>query len=91
MNYLIIAALVVVLVVYVVLIPLAKRKNMRNAQEKLQQFYNSLSTGDTIVLSDGIKGQITGIDGEFYKVRIAENVEVELNKFGIVNKLGDSK
>lgn len=91
MNYLIIAALVVVLVVYVVLIPLAKRKNMRNAQEKLQQFYNSLSTGDTIVLSDGIKGQITGIDGEFYRVRIAENVEVELNKFGIVNKLGDSK
>lgn len=91
MNYLIIAALVVVLIVYVVLIPLAKRKNMRNAQEKLQQFYNSLSTGDTIVLSDGIKGQITGIDGEFYKVRIAENVEVELNKFGIVNKLGDSK
>ncbi|KRN93195.1 hypothetical protein IV81_GL000872 [Pediococcus stilesii] len=64
---------------------------MRNAQEKLQRFYNSLSTGDTIVLSDGIKGQITGIDGEFYKVRIAENVEVELNKFGIVNKLGDSK
>ncbi|WP_057804071.1 preprotein translocase subunit YajC [Pediococcus stilesii] len=91
MNYLIIAALVVVLIVYVVLIPLAKRKNMRNAQEKLQRFYNSLSTGDTIVLSDGIKGQITGIDGEFYKVRIAENVEVELNKFGIVNKLGDSK
>lgn len=91
MNYLIIAALVVVLIVYVVLIPLAKRKNMRNAQEKLQQFYNSLSTGDTIVLSDGIKGQITGIDGEFYKVRIAESVEVELNKFGIVNKLGDSK
>ncbi|RWY85880.1 preprotein translocase subunit YajC [Pediococcus acidilactici] len=91
MNYLIVAALLVVLVVYLVLIPLAKRKNMKSAQTKLENFYNSLRIGDLVVLSDGIKGKIMALDGEFYQVQIANNVVVEINKFGIVNKVGERK
>ncbi len=75
------------LVVYLIVIPILKQRNVKSAQHKLDEFYNSLEVGDSIILSDGIKGNLIKKNSENeYLVEISKNVNITINKFGIVNK-----
>lgn len=86
-NYVVVGTIIVLAIIYLILIPILKRRNMKNAQEGLDNFYQSLKIGDVIVLSDGIKGKIVEERSENeYAIEIAKGVKILVNKFGIVNK-----
>ncbi len=40
----------------------------------------SLSKGDEVITSGGVAGQITKVDDDFVKVRVANNVELRVQK-----------
>lgn len=45
-----------------------------------QTLLSGLSKGDEVVTAGGITGQVTKVEDEFIKVRVANNVEMRLQK-----------
>lgn len=86
-NIVLIVLAIIVVLLYFVAIPMAKRKNMKQAQTQMKEFYDGLNVDETVVLADGIQGKIKNITGDIYQIEIAPNVTVTVNKFGIVNKV----
>jgi preprotein translocase subunit YajC len=56
---------------------------MRKKQKQFQQLMSNLKTGDRVVTNSGIYGVITGISDKTLKLRIANNVVVEMDKSAI--------
>lgn len=79
----------VLAVIYLVLIPIFRRKNIKQQQNKMDTFYKSLKRNDTVLLTDGITGVIKSINGDKIKLEIANNVLVNVNKYGIISKVED--
>lgn len=52
-------------------------------QKRRQEMLNSLRRGQKVVTVGGIHGEITGIKDDVVTVRIAEKVEIKLNKAGV--------
>jgi preprotein translocase subunit YajC len=74
--------LVIAIFYFVILLPMKRR------QKKVQQFLEALKVGDRVVTSSGIYGSITKIADRTVKVRIADNVTIELSKAAIVGYQG---
>ncbi|WP_258359955.1 preprotein translocase subunit YajC [Moorella sulfitireducens (nom. illeg.)] len=52
-------------------------------QKRRQEMLNSLKVDDRVVLAGGIHGRITKIKDRTMMVRIADKVEVEVDKAGV--------
>ncbi|AYE37255.1 hypothetical protein D1B17_00695 [Companilactobacillus zhachilii] len=90
-DYLLIAALIVLVVIYVVLIPISRNKQMKQQKAKMDKFYASLSKDDEVLLRDGITGVIEKINGDKIKLKVASNVVVNVNKYGIISKIEEEE
>lgn len=88
-NMFLLILIVVLAVIYLVLIPIFRRKNIKQQQNKMDTFYKSLKRNDTVLLTDGITGVIKSINGDKIKLEIANNVLVNVNKYGIISKVED--
>lgn len=88
-NIALLVLIVILAIIYLILIPLAKRKNIKQQQEKMDSFYKSLKKRDVVLLTDGITGSINSIDKDIVKLKIAQNVVVNVNKYGIISKVED--
>ena len=55
-------------------------------QKKRKEMLESLRRGDNIITIGGIHGEITTLKDDIVTVRIADNVEVKMNKNGINHK-----
>ncbi len=51
----------------------------------------SLKKGDKIITTGGIYAEVIKNEPEFLKVKIADNVEVKLDKAAVARKLNDEK
>ena len=60
-NMFLLILIVVLAVIYLVLIPIFRRKNIKQQQNKMDTFYKSLKRNDTVLLTDGITGVIKSI------------------------------
>jgi len=76
----------VLLIIYCVLLPIVKKRNMRNNQKAMTQFLEALKPQDSVMLSDGILGEIAEINGEVVQLKIADNVTIAVHKYAIVSK-----
>ena len=56
---------------------------MKKKQKEFQQLMSNLKTGDRIVTNSGLYGVITGMLEKSVKVRIANNVVVEMERTAI--------
>lgn len=88
-NMFLLILIAVLAVIYLVLIPIFRRKNIKQQQNKMDTFYKSLKRNDTVLLTDGITGVIKSINGDKIKLEIANNVLVNVNKYGIISKVED--
>lgn len=52
-------------------------------QKKRQQMLQSLKKGDKVVTVGGIKGTITGLTDQEVRLRIADQVQIEMTRSGI--------
>jgi preprotein translocase subunit YajC len=64
---------------------------MKKKQKEFQNLMSNLKTGDRIVTNGGMYGVITGIQERTFKVRIANNVVVEMDKTAISGLAPDEK
>lgn len=66
----------------------------RKKQKEHQKMLESLNTGDEVITTGGIYGEITNRKDDRFVVRIADNTKVEVSKGFIqtvVKKAGESK
>lgn len=52
-------------------------------QRKRQEMLNSVKRGDRIVTVGGIHGEVTGVKDDVLTLRIADKVEIKINKAGV--------
>ena len=55
----------------------------RQEQKKHQERLNNLKVGDRIITSGGIHGIITNVGGDPIKIKIADNVKIDVSKSAI--------
>ncbi|MCW5549095.1 MAG: preprotein translocase subunit YajC [Opitutaceae bacterium] len=66
----------------------------RKKQKEHEKMLAALQSGDEIVTTGGVYGQITNVKDDRFVVRIAENTKVEIGKgfvHGVVRKAGADK
>jgi len=66
----------------------------RKKQKELQKMLAALDTGDEVITSGGIYGEITNKKEDRFVIRIADNTKIEVGKgfvTGVVKKAGASK
>jgi preprotein translocase subunit YajC len=62
----------------------------RKRQKQQEAMIKALKTGDKILTSGGVYGEITNVKDDRLVVRIADNVKVEISRPFVANKLEDS-
>lgn len=62
---------------FVILLP------MRKKQQKVQQFLDSLKTGDRVITTGGIYGQITKLNDQTVQLQVAEKIRIEVARASI--------
>ena len=85
-----IIGLLPIILIFVVLYFLMILPQQRRQKKHLEMIAN-LKKGDRIVTSSGIFGIITNIKEHSFMVKIAEGVEIELDKGSISSKVGASQ
>ncbi|MBM7623211.1 preprotein translocase subunit YajC [Sporohalobacter salinus] len=63
----------------------------KKQKQEHENMVNNLEAGDEIITIGGIKGTITEIDGEEFKLKISPEVEVELVKKAIGRLANNNK
>ena len=56
---------------------------MKRRQKKVQEFQESLKTGDKIVTTSGIYGQITKLNERSIQLQIADKVRIEVARAAV--------
>ena len=85
-----IIGLLPIILIFVVLYFLMILPQQRRQKKHLAMITN-LKKGDRIITSAGIHGIITNVKENSFMVRIAENVEIELDKGSISHKVGGTQ
>src|SRR6476659_5921270 len=70
-------ALILGIFYFVILMPMKRR------QKKVQEFQESLKTGDKIVTTSGIYGQITKLNERSIQLQIADKVRIEVARAAV--------
>lgn len=73
-------------IMYVMMI----RPQMRKEKER-KSMLETMKKGDKVLLSGGIIGQIAQIDGKVVKVKVADNVRLEVVRGGISTILAEDE
>ena len=60
------------------------RPQMKRAKEH-RQLVAGLQKGDEVVTSGGLLGKITGIDDSFVTVKVADNVEIKVQRHAVAS------
>jgi preprotein translocase subunit YajC len=59
----------------------------RKRQKEHQQMVEALAVKDEVATASGIMGRIVAIEADFVVLKIAENVEIKLQKWAVQNVL----
>ena len=59
----------------------------RKRQKEHQQMVTSLAVKDEVATASGIMGRVTAIEQDFVVLKVAENVELKLQKWAVQNVL----
>jgi preprotein translocase subunit YajC len=62
---------------FVILLP------MRRKQQKVQQFLDSLKTGDRVITTGGIYGQIAKLGDQSVQLQVADKIRIEVARASI--------
>jgi preprotein translocase subunit YajC len=85
-----IIGLLPIILIFVVLYFLMILPQQRRQKKHLEMITN-LKKGDRVVTGSGIYGIITNVKENSFMVKIAENVEIEMDKSSVSHKIGGSQ
>lgn len=78
--------IVLILVIFYVLFIVPQRRQQKNRQTMV----NKLGPGAKVLTSGGIYGEIVSVEGDVLLVRIAEDVEIELDQRAIIRVVAEA-
>ncbi|MCV6609062.1 MAG: preprotein translocase subunit YajC [Campylobacterales bacterium] len=79
--------LIVLFGIFYLLVILPQQRQNKKHKETIE----SLKKGDKILTTGGIHGEVEKVEEEFFKVKIADDTVVKLEKEFIVKKLGEDE
>lgn len=86
-NFLLITFIIIMLALYLVAIPLAKKKSMEKKTQHVSEFQDSLRTSDTVMMAAGIIGVVKNIGDQTISLEIAKDTIIEIDKMSVVGKM----
>ena len=54
-------------------------------RKRREEMLNSIMTGTKVLTAGGIYGVVDSVAGDIYKIKIADNVKIEINRAGIAS------
>ncbi len=72
------------ILIFVVFYFMLIRPQMKRAKEH-RQMVSALGKGDEVVTNGGLLGRITDIDESFVTLKVADNVEIKLQRHAVAN------
>lgn len=60
-------------------------------KKRREEMINSIMAGTKIMTIGGLYGTVDSVNGNIYKVKIADNVKIEIDKNGIASVIKDEK
>ena len=79
--------LIILFAVFYFLVILPQQRQAKKHKEMVE----NLKKGDKIVTTGGIIAEVVKNESEFIKAKIADNVEVKIDKAAVARKLNDEK
>ena len=70
-------ALILAIFYFLILMPMQRR------QKKVQEFQGALKTGDRVITTSGIYGQITKVNDKSVQLQIADKVRIEVARASV--------
>lgn len=55
----------------------------RKRQKEHEQLVSNIQKGDEVVMTSGLLGKVTGLDGDYLTIKAAENVELKFQKIAV--------
>jgi len=86
-----IVLLVLLIILYVVVLPLAKKKFQQKQLVTMQSFLNGLSVGDQVMLNSGIIGKVRQIDEHIVHLSIAKDTVIRVDKHSLIGRYNEEK
>ena len=60
-------------------------------RKRREEMMNSIMVGTKILTLGGIYGVVDSVNGDIYKIKIADNVKIEINRNGIASVIKEEK
>ncbi|MCT8310837.1 preprotein translocase subunit YajC [Tetragenococcus halophilus] len=75
--------IIILCVLYLIILPIAKRKSIKRQQEQVDQMHNNITVNDSVILVDGIKGTVKKIEDDEVQLLISKNTTITVKLMGI--------
>ena len=60
-------------------------------KKRREEMMNSIMVGTKVLTLGGIYGTVDSVNGDIFKIKIADNVKIEVNRNGIASVIKDEK
>ena len=60
-------------------------------RKRREEMLNSIMAGTKVLTLGGIYGTVDSVNGDIFKIKIADNVKIEVNRNGIASVIKDEK
>lgn len=75
------------LVLYLIAIPLARKKSMEKKNQDVSKFQDSVKISDTVMMAAGIVGVVKNIGIQTISLEVAKDTIIEIDKMSVVGKM----
>lgn len=82
---------ILLIILYIVVLPLAKKKYQQKQLVDMQAFLNELSIGDQVMLNSGIIGKISRIEEHVVHLSIAKDTVIRVDKHSLIGRYNEVK
>lgn len=83
--------LILLVILYVVVLPLAKKRYQQKQLVDMQSFLNELSVGDQVMMNSGIIGKISRIDERIVHLKVATDTIIRVDKHSLIGRYNEEK
>ncbi|MGX7059759.1 preprotein translocase subunit YajC [Vagococcus humatus] len=88
-NILIIGMVIIMIILYLVVLPITRKKQQQKNITQMKEFINNLRKHDKVMMNCGIIGKIKTIHEETIELEIADNTVITIDKMSLIGKVSD--
>lgn len=81
-----IVLLIILAILYMAVLPLAKKHYQKKQLAELDNFINDLTVGDQVILNSGIVGKIARVEDYLFHINISKDTVVRIDKHSVLGR-----